>query len=291
MIHVSDLTARSSSGPRIEVGPVSFALDRGTATAFVGSPDDGVELLLAVVAGAVAPRKGAATVDDAPSAPRASIAYVPYVPDLPDVIDVGAYLDLAWRVRGEPRTAARDRLAVLGVAPLADRRIGKLTLAELRTVALVEALTSHARVLLLAEPLAELDPRATGRVATALHARIEAGATAVISTASPVDARLLGGDLLTFHQGKLLARTTRDEAWEPPVGPRGACLRIRSEGARFLLVELAADPTFQEVHAQGAELVVMGRDPVAMASAVANATRHANVELDLLTFEPMDVGA
>ena len=69
------------------------------------------------------------------------------------------------------------------------------------------------------------------------------------------------------------------------MGPRGARLFIRSEGARYLMAELASNPTFQKVHGEGADLVVTGKDPVAMAAAVAAATRAANVELDLMRFE------
>ena len=97
--------------------------------------------------------------------------------------------------------------------------------------------------------------------------------------------RALGREQLHFEAGKLVRRTTGDEAWEPVVGPRGARLFIRSEGARLLLAELASDPTFDDVEAHGAELVVTGKDVIAMAAAVAIATRRANVELDLLKFE------
>jgi ABC-type multidrug transport system ATPase subunit len=201
---------------------------------------------------------------------------------------VGDYLSLAARVRGEKEAAPHERLSVLGVAPLANRRIRDLTHEESRAVALVEALTSDARVLLLVDPLADLDPRAVGRVAPALAARVAAGATAVFSTASLMDARTLASGLLHFAGGKLTRRATSDEAWEPQVGPRGARLFIRSEGARYLLAELASDRTFQEVRGEGAELVVTGKDPVAMASAVAMASRRANVEIDVLTFQTLD---
>jgi hypothetical protein len=110
----------------------------------------------------------------------------------------------------------------------------------------------------------------------------------VFSTASRADARVLGRELLFFSRGKLARRASGDDEWKPPVGPRGARMLIRSEGARYLLAELAADPTFFEVHAEGAELVVTGKDPLAMAAAVATATRRANVELDLLTFVPVE---
>ena len=285
MIQVAEVTARTRGRSKVDLGPVSLSLESGTCSALVGAREDGPELLLSILAGVVAPRRGTVTVDGSPASPRRSLAYVPAVPDLPTALDVDEYLVLSSSVRGEPHASPRERLALLGVTPLARRRIRDLTLEESRTVAFVEALTSKAKVLLLVEPLVDLDPRAVGHIATVLQARVDAGATAVISTASRGDARALCEELFLFVRGALKKRTDAEQEWSPPVGPNGARLFIRSEGARFLLAELGADPTFVTLEGEGATLVVTGKDPVAMASAVAVAARHASVELDQLSFE------
>jgi len=291
MIQVTDLTGRTRHAPRVELGPVSFSLDAGGSYALVGAPADGVDLLLAILAGTIAPRKGAVSVREAAPTPSASVAYAPYTPDLPAVLDVDDFLRLASRIRGEAETSSpEDRLGVLGVAPLARRRIGSLTFEESRTVALVEALTSRADLLLLADPLVELDPRAVSHVPTALAARAQGGTTLVLTTASRHDAQALCRDWLLFERGKLTLRTADDDEWMPVPTAAGARLFIRSEGARYLLAELAGDPTFQTVQADGAELVVTGRDPVVMATAVATAARRANAELDVLRFDPLEPG-
>ena len=242
MITVSELTARAARGPRLTVGPVTLTVEAGTKTALVGKPDAGPPLLLAVLAGALAPRSGSARVGDAPASAGPAVAYVPYDAQLPGFLRVADYLDVAARVRGEPRVPPRERLAVLGVAALADRRIGRLATPEARAVALVEALTSaRARVLLLEEPLADVDPRAVGRVQGLVDERARAGVTVVVSTASHADARALGDALVFFHDGKVAGRATRDEAWQAPraegaEGPGRARVQllIRSEGARLL---------------------------------------------------------
>jgi ABC-type multidrug transport system ATPase subunit len=284
MIELTDLVARTPSGPKLDIGPMSLALPSGTSTTFVGTPDDGVELVLAVIAGSVKPRRGKVLVAGKPASARRDVAYVPSAPDLPAVLTVDAYLGLAARVRGEPSVPSTERLAVLGVASLARRRVGGLSLEEARAVALTEALTSRAAVLLLADPLADLDPRAVPRFADALAARVRDGATAVSSTASKADARTFGASVHSLERGKLVSPSPNGDGWAPAKGPRGARLFVRSEGARLLLASLAEDPTFQEVRADGAELVVTGQDAVAMASAVWTASRHANVEIDVLSF-------
>jgi ABC-type multidrug transport system ATPase subunit len=285
MIQLTDVTARTTRAPRIELGPVTFTLEAGGSYAFVGRPMDGVELLLAVLAGSVLPRKGSARVLGAVPTHRPSVAYAPFAPDLPGVLDVDDFLRLASSIRGEPALSADERLAVLGVASLAHRRIASLSFEESRTVALAEALSSRAELLLLAEPLATLDPRAVSRVAPAVKARQASGATVVVTTASREDAKALCGEWLRFDRGKLTLRTADEDEWSPLPGAHGARLFIRSEGARYLLAELAADPTIQTVRAEGVELVVTGRDPVVVATAVATAARRANAELDLLHFE------
>jgi ABC-type multidrug transport system ATPase subunit len=288
MIQATNLTARARRRRLAPVGPVSFAFERGGTYALVGGPADGVELLLAVLAGSAAPKSGSVSIGGLPPVPSRRVAYAPYTPDLPSVLDVDGFLRLAARVRGEPERSSTERLAVLGVAALARRGIGTLTFEEARTVALVEALTSRAELLLLSDPLVDLDPRAVTYVAAALAARVASGATAVVTTASREDARSLCRDWLLFAHGKLTLRTTDEDEWTPLAGAQGARLFIRSEGARYLLAELAADPTFQTVRADGAELIVTGRDPVVMATAVAMSARRANAELDLLRFEPAE---
>jgi ABC-2 type transport system ATP-binding protein len=289
MIQVEELRARArprGSKRAVDVGPLTFTLEERESYALVGSESDGVDLVLSLLAGSDAPRSGKVTVAGAPASRRPVVAYAPYLPCLPEVLTVHDYLTLAAEVRKEPKSSPHERLATLGVASLGARRIDDLALDESRAVALVEALTSQATFVFLAEPLADLDPRAVGRVAEALHARVDAGATVVFSTASAADARALSREQLHLARGKLTHRTVGEEAWIPPrVAPDGrARLLIRSAGARLLLAELGADPTFAEVHGTGAELIVTGGDPVAMAAAVANASRHANVEIEMLTF-------
>jgi ABC-type multidrug transport system ATPase subunit len=284
MIEVDGLVARSSCAPRVAVGPVSFGVEPGAAVALLGKAVDGVDALLDAVAGVIPARRGKVTIAGRPPGPSRSVAYVPFVPVLPEVLRVEDYLRTAASLRGEAGAPPEDRLEVLGVAPLLRRSIGGLSLEQARTVALVEAVTSAAEVLLLADPLADLDPRAAGRIGPAILERVAQGATVLCSTASAEDAAVVGRDVLVFERGQLVQRSSDRESWSPPVGPGGARLLVRSEGARYLLAELASDPTFREVVGAGADLVTTGTDPVAMASAVVVAARRAGVELDSMRF-------
>jgi ABC-type multidrug transport system ATPase subunit len=283
VIHVRDLVVRSRR-PKVTLGPVSFTLEAGRSHGLVGADADGAPLLLAVLAGTVGSRSGEVKVGGALPGARASIGYVPFVPDLPSALRVSELLGLSARVRGEKPASPEERLAVLGVETLARRRIGSLTLAEARAVALVEAVTSQATLLLLEEPLASLDPRAFAALAGALEDRVNSGATLVVSTASASDARELTAAQLYFDQGKLASQASRDEAWIRMTS--GATrLVVRTEGARALLAALATDASFEDVSSHGPLLTLSGTDAVAMASAVARAALDAQVEIELMQFE------
>ncbi len=288
MIALTDVTARGSSRPRAQVGPLTLALAPGVSHALVGSAADGVELLLALIAGSTRTSRGSVTVFGQPAAPGKDVAYAPFLPELPEPLTVAGFLLLAARIRREPMRPPEERLSGLGCAGLARRRIAHLSPGEARAVALVEALTSRARLLLLSDPLTDMDPRVTSRVRGLLASRVADGATAVVTTASLADARALSTELHLFERGGLRGTVSADAPLPASVGPDGARLLVRSGDARSLLAELAADETFAEVHghADAGTLVVVGSDPVAMAAAVAAASRRANVAIEQLSFLP-----
>lgn len=284
MIKVVDLSARGRK-PAVALGPLSFALEAGSSSALIGGDTDGVSLLLAVLAGSAEPSKGQVVVNGEPAQPRATVAYVPFASDLPPAMRVDELLGTAARVRGEKVTPPEERLALLGLEVLVRRRIGSLTPGEARAVALVEAITSEASILLLDEPLSDVDPRAFARLGDALAARVRAGATLVVSTASVDDARELTVEQLYFERGKLVRRATADDALTR-LTSAGARLLVRGDNPRALLAALASDPSVGDMSSDGPLLTLSGTDSVAMASAVARAAEEAGIELDLMELAP-----
>jgi ABC-type multidrug transport system ATPase subunit len=282
VIEVKDLVARARR-PAVALGPVTFTLEAPGSYALVGGQVDGVPLLLAVLAGAVAPVTGEVKLGGQPPGPRSTVAYVPFVADLPSSLRVGELLNLSAHVRGEKAAPPEERLEVLGLGVLARRSVGSLSFPEAHAVALVEAVTSEASLLLLEEPMSDLDPRAFARLADALEARVRTGATVVVSTASLDDACELADDQLYFERGKLVRQATRDDAWVL-LTSKGARLVVRSEEARALLAALATEKDVLDVASDGPSLTLSGKDPVALAAAVGRAARKAEVEIDLVEF-------
>ncbi|MEO6420497.1 MAG: ATP-binding cassette domain-containing protein [Polyangiaceae bacterium] len=288
-IKLHGLTARDAP---LAIAPLTIELGPGIH-ALLGTHADGVGLLLAVLAGAHAVRAGRVEALGLPltsDAVRKEIGYVPLDLKLPDPWTVVETLRAADAIRGEPERDQVQRLAVLGLAPLASRRARTLSAEEARAVALAEALTStKVRVLLLEEPFVKMDARAAAAFPAILRERARAGACVVISTASTREAAELADDHLTFDRGTLVKRAPSGERLALE-GPDGARIRIVATpaDARLLVAALAseADVTAIATEADGM-IVVTGRDLLSLAAAVGKAIRHAKVDIEMLRPEPL----
>ena len=291
MIELDAVRAKDTSpapspwgGPRLRtprvLGPITATLGAGVH-ALLGNVDDGVALVLAVLAARVRPTAGRVIVlGDAPSldATRRSVAYVPLDVALPHPMRVEEAMAMAAEVRGEPPQDPRARLDALGLSPLATRKVRTLMPDEAHAVALAEALTSQARVLLLHEPYMLLDPRAAALLGGVLRARANAGACVLVGTASVRDAADLAEDLLIFERGLLVRRTSAFEGLAAR-GARGARLRVVASDTRALLAALAREPSITALEASDGVLLVGGGDLVLVASAVAAAALRADTEI------------
>jgi ABC-2 type transport system ATP-binding protein len=278
---VIDLTAVTARAAPLALASLSVSLGAGVH-ALLGRREDAVALVLDVIAGRLPVRSGSARLLGVPvdaAAARRGRAHVPIDAALPDSLRVDEALAMAAEIRREPPSDPASRLDVLGLSSLARRAVRTLTPGEVRGVALAEALTSTARVLLIDEPFLALDPRAVAAVARAVRARADAGACVVFATASVRDAIDLADDVLTFERGALVRRGASTEPLAAHVRG-GVRLRVVADGARALLAMLAADPAVRAVDAEPGAVIVSGYDQVALASAVARAALAASASSD-----------
>jgi len=269
--------ARARVAP-IGVGPLSLRLPVGI-TALQGTKQDGVALLLDVLAARV-PAQGRISVFGlTPAAARRAIAHVPLDAVLPDALTVTETLDLARTLRGDVAApSAAARLAVLGLEPLATRRVRSLDAREVRAIALAEALTSKVvRVILVEEPFATVDARALAVLSGLLRRRAQEGACIVIATASARDARDVADQRFVLQHGLVVA----DASVRGPTE-----LHVVSSDARILAGALAREGAVSEVVASDQRIIVRGTDPVALAHAVGQAVLASGVQLDSMRLEP-----
>lgn len=295
MITLANVHAKSAPAPgkpSTMLRGVTLQHARGVL-AVVGARVDGTTLLLSVLAGESHPKSGRVIV----TAKRPEIAFVPLDVVLPEALRVEEVVALGDALRGAAKRPTSAVLATLGVEALGPRPVRSLSRAETRSVALAIALASPAKLLLIEEPVAHLDPVATARVGEVLRARAAAGAVVVITTASVRDATRLGDHLSVLTQGQITAL--------PPelahTGPRGARLRIvvAKANAAALVGALAADPavgtvetaTFARGRADEEEkdddgvataVFVTGKDLLELAAAVNRASSSTDTPVEAI---------
>jgi zinc/manganese transport system ATP-binding protein len=157
-----------SLGGREVLRDVSFAIGAGEFTGLIGSNGAGKTTLLRVILGLTHTEAGTVRVAGA-TAPRhrAPIGYVPqkflFDPDMPmrarDLVALGIdahRLGIALPSRRR-RARVEEMLAAVDALPFADTRIGSLSGGEQQRVLIAHALISAPQLLLLDEPLANLD--------------------------------------------------------------------------------------------------------------------------------------
>jgi len=175
-------------GGREILRDVSFSIRPGEFTGLIGPNGAGKTTLLRVILGLQPVTAGSVLIDGAQSRGQgrwvgreSSIGYVPQKlaiePDVPlrvrDVVTLGLDghkfgLRLPSRAR---RELVSDMLTAVGAQRYADVRIGELSGGEQQRVMIAHALISRPRLLLLDEPLANLDLR-SGQGVISLLARI-----------------------------------------------------------------------------------------------------------------------
>ncbi|MBC9719174.1 ABC transporter ATP-binding protein [Streptomyces sp. TRM66268-LWL] len=159
----------------------------GSVCGLVGPNGAGKSTLLALAAGLLRPTSGVLKVlGSVPPGARADVAYVAQAKPLPSQLTVAAVLRLGAelnRSSGRWSAAAAESIAYEqgGLHPKA--RIHSLSGGQRTRVALALAFGKRARLMLLDEPMADLDPVARGQLMGALMASAaEEGTTIVMSS-------------------------------------------------------------------------------------------------------------
>jgi ABC-2 type transport system ATP-binding protein len=185
----------------------SLDLPAGSVIALVGPNGAGKTTLLQLVAGLLRPTAGTIKVfgQDAHDGSAQALAQVGFVAQerplyagftVLDLLRMGRSLNVRW-----DQALAEQRLAELGI-PL-DRRAAKLSGGQQAQVALALALAKRAPLLVLDEPLANLDPIARRDFMRVLMSAVaEDGLTVLLSSHVIADLEPVCDWLVLLNQGK-----------------------------------------------------------------------------------------
>jgi zinc/manganese transport system ATP-binding protein len=166
-------------GGRAVLEDVSFTIEPGQFTGLIGSNGAGKTTLFRVILGLQPAASGTVLIAGGPRSRRnPQIGYVPQKflldPDMPlrarDLVALGLdgnRFGIALPSRRR-RALAEEMLVAVDAAQFADKRVGLLSGGEQQRVLLAQALISRPRLLLLDEPLANLDLRSSDEIVSLL---------------------------------------------------------------------------------------------------------------------------
>ncbi len=214
---------RKAFGGHVVLEGVTISVAPGEIVAVSGGNGAGKSTLLRCLTGLL-PFEGRARVAGLPvdgrPAVRRLIGYVPQAVQLPEHATVAEVLGFFARLRG---VAPRVRELPEGFLPAPERPIGVCSGGQRQRVALAVALLGEPRLLLLDEPVANLDEPGREAFWEALRSRVRAGAAALVATPTPADLIGVAGRAVVLADG----RVVHDGSME---GPHVVALGRRRDG-------------------------------------------------------------
>jgi glycerol transport system ATP-binding protein len=217
------------SGPQTWLYPQSIAPQSGAVTVLLGATQAGKTSLMRLMAGLDAPTEGRVLVDgqDVTGVPvrqrNVAMVYQQFInyPSLRVADNIGSPLKL----RGEKNVEARVRELAdkLHIGMFLDRYPAELSGGQQQRVALARALAKNAPLMLLDEPLVNLDYKLREGLREELTQLFASGdSTVIYATTEPGEALLLGGYTAVMDAGELLQYGPTAEVFHAPQSLRVA---------------------------------------------------------------------
>jgi iron(III) transport system ATP-binding protein len=218
-------------GPTIVIDALSATFRPGAISVLLGASGCGKTTTLRCIAGLETPDDGRITIAGTDvfcsgggvSLPpeRRELAMVFQSYAIWPHMTVGQNVGLPLRARdADAREAAKavDRaLALVGLADFGNRMATQLSGGQQQRVALARSIVRPSRVILLDEPLSNLDAKLRIAMRKELKAlQRELGTTMIFVTHDQDEAMSLGDEIFVFHQGRILQQGEPQEVYHRP---------------------------------------------------------------------------
>ena len=207
---------------------VNFRIDHGEFTGLIGANGSGKTTLFRVILGLQTPARGRVSIHGEPlQRSNRSVGYVPqkvlFDPDMPirarDLVALGIdgnRYGLLRRSRAD-HLAVEEMLEAVDAQEFADRKVGGLSGGEQQRVLVAHALVSQPELLLLDEPLANLDPGSAQEIIALLHQVARQQHVAIFLSAHEMNPLLPVMDRVVYVANGRVASGTTDEVVRPDV--------------------------------------------------------------------------
>ncbi|HRP69524.1 MAG TPA: ABC transporter ATP-binding protein [Turneriella sp.] len=226
MLSIENLT--KEYGRRKAVNGISFSLKKGEITALLGVNGAGKTTTLRMLTGYITPTSGSVLFEgqNVLTARENLLSHIGYLPESPALYtDMSVEDFLLYMYRLRKATKENEKAAVeraLKRTDLLERRhdyIASLSAGFRKRVGLAQALVHEPQVILLDEPIADLDPRQIREI-KALLKDLKNDHAVLVSSHILKEVHEFADRIFLMHHGKILAESTTDaipadafEAW------------------------------------------------------------------------------
>ena len=240
-------------GADYHIYPTDLVLERGTLNVLLGPTLSGKTSLMRLMAGLDRPTAGSVHFDGAdvtgmPVQKRnVAMVYQQFInyPAMTVYENIASPLRVAGGEQGKIDSQVREAAALLKLTPYLDRTPLSLSGGQQQRTALARAIVKNASLVLLDEPLANLDYKLREELRAELPRIFAAAGTIfVYATTEPHEALLLGGNTATLSEGRITQFGPTIDVFRKPVDlvtartfadPPLNTIVLAKKGADFLL--------------------------------------------------------
>jgi glycerol transport system ATP-binding protein len=240
-------------GADVHIHPTTLALQPRGFNTLLGETLAGKTTLMRLMAGLVAPTRGEVwfggkNVTGVPvQQRRVSMVYQQFInyPNFSVFDNIASPLRVGGTSTADVKARVGRIAELLKLTPLLDRKPAELSGGQQQRTALARALVKDADLVLLDEPLANLDYKLRESLRDELPRLFaDRGCTVVYATTEPMEALLLGGHVATLHEGR--------------VTQYGPCTSVYREPSDLTSARVFSDPPINVAAArrEGAQIVL-----------------------------------
>jgi len=283
-IVVSGLTKQY---PKVRaVDDLSFTVEPGRVTGFLGPNGSGKTTTLRMVLNLVTPTKGTATISgvrySALGEPPGTVGAVLEASSAHKGRTGRNHLRVYCAAAGYPTKRADEVLDLVGLTPAAKRKFKGYSLGMRQRLGIAAAMLGDPKVLILDEPANGLDPEGIRWMREFLRAFAGQGKTVFVSSHLLSEMEQLADDVIIIATGKLIAQGRIDQIVDGK--SQVETVRVRTPQAEALTSELLKAGAVVNTNGNGA-LSVVGID----APTVGRAALAVQAELHELVTEKPDL--
>lgn len=273
------------------VDGLTFSVEPGAVTGFLGPNGSGKTTTLRMILGLVTPTAGEARINGMPFGqlpqPARAVGAVLEAQGFHPVRTARAHLLACAAAIGVPDEAAEHALGTVGLGDMGERPVGEYSLGMRQRLALAVALLGDPQVLVLDEPGNGLDPEGIAWLRAFLRAFAAQGRSVLISTHLLAEVQQAADHLVVISHGRCVYQGTLEQLQ----GSRSARVLVRCADPARLAEALATTGVLEIDTLSDGWLGVAGTDPVHVGDVALGAgvaiygMVHERVELEQLFFQ------